>query len=99
MMGARRTLGIGLVAALGSILLPAAASASTASVVNHVLYYTAAPGETNNLSVSYPNGVYTLYDPGTSQMTAVSPGCAPAGTHTVTCGSYGSLTGISIDLG
>src|SRR2546423_3954358 len=94
----RRTLATGLVAALGALVLPAAASASTATVINHVLTYTAAPGEANNVSISYPNGVYTLYDPGVTQMTAGS-GCSPAGTPTVTCGAIGSLTGISMDLG
>src|SRR5436305_1106004 len=94
----RRTFATGLLAVLGAVVLPAAASASTATVINKVLTYTAAPGETNNASVTYPNGVYTLYDPGVTQMTA-GAGCSPAGTHTVTCGSFGSLTGVSIDLG
>ena len=70
-----RALAAGLAAACALVLLPAAASASTATVSNKVLYYTAAPGEANNVSVAYPNGTYTVYDPGASVMTA-GPGCS-----------------------
>ncbi|MFL5886505.1 MAG: calcium-binding protein [Thermoleophilaceae bacterium] len=93
-----RALATGVVAACAVLALPAGASASTATVTNGVAYYTAAPGEVNNLSVSYPNGVYTLYDPGAATMTA-GAGCAPAGTHKVSCGQLFSLHGISVDLG
>jgi hypothetical protein len=96
-----RALALALVGACLALVLPAAASASTTSVVNGVLYYTAAPGEANNLTVTYPNGVYTLYDPGAGTMATTGTACTPdkAKSHTVTCGSIGSLSGMSIDLG
>src|SRR3954468_1943592 len=87
-----------LLAACAALVLPAAASASTASVTGGVLDYVAAPGEVNNLTISYPNGVYTLHDSGAATMTA-GTGCTPGGSHTITCGSIGSLTAMSIDLG
>ena len=52
-----RALAAAIAAATALALLPGTALASTASVAGGVLYYTAANGEVNNLSVSYPNDI------------------------------------------
>jgi hypothetical protein len=80
-----------------AMLLPAAgARAAGTSISGGVLYYTAAPGEVNNLSITFGGGQYTLRDSGTSTLT-VAPGCSP-GPHEVHC-PYGAFQSISVDLG
>jgi Ca2+-binding RTX toxin-like protein len=91
-----RLLVAALVAACAALVPAAGAQAATTSIGGGVLYYTAAPGEVNNLSITFGNGVYTLHDSGAPTMT-VAPGCSPA-PQEVRC-PYGTFKSISVDLG
>ena len=83
--------------AFAALLAPASAFAATGAVTNGTLVYSAAPGETNNLSITLTSDAkYQLSDSGASTMTA-GAGCSLV-SGSVRCPVWG-LSAISIDLG
>ena len=81
------------------LVAPAIASAATAGVSGGVLYYSAAPGEANNVTITpYSNSYYVVTDNGASALTATS-GCSVTGTpNTLHCTLAGTAS-MSVDLG
>jgi Ca2+-binding RTX toxin-like protein len=55
---------LGVATSCALALVPAGAFASTASIQIERVYYTAAAGEVNNLTISLTGGTYSLSDPG-----------------------------------
>jgi hypothetical protein len=82
-----------LVLCASLLLLPAVtpASAFAASVYksNGKLVFIAASGERNSVGVSVSGSTVTVTDTGAA-LTSSGPGCAPAGSNTVTCTNGGS---------
>ena len=74
-----------------AVLLAIAPSSRAASVGvdgwHQTVYYVAAPGEANNVTISLASGQYTISDPGVN-ITAQS-GCTLADSHHASCGSTG----------
>jgi Ca2+-binding RTX toxin-like protein len=70
------------------VVLPAPALGATASISIKRVFYAAAPGEVNNLTVSLSGADYVLTDPGAT--VAAGPGCTAAGS-TATCPSTGII--------
>ncbi len=99
MRGQRRD--IAMVQCLGSaalcllVLSPTAAVASTADTHIKRVFYTAAPGEVNNLTISLGATDYSLTDPG-ANITA-APACVGMGSS-VTC-SASAIIGITVSAG
>jgi Ca2+-binding RTX toxin-like protein len=75
-------------------LVPAGALASTANTRIQRVWYTAAPGEVNNLTISLPGADYSLSDPGAA-ITAM-PACTALGS-TATCPGAG-IRGITVNV-
>src|SRR5688500_7451004 len=69
-----------------ALSLPAAALAATANVRIERVWYTAAAGETNSLTISFSGSDYVLTDPGAN--IAASAGCSGGG-NTATCPAAG----------
>jgi Ca2+-binding RTX toxin-like protein len=67
------------------VLVPAAADASTASVSIQRVFYTASPGEVNQLTVSATGSDYALSDPGASIQ--AGNGCTGGGQNAVCSGA------------
>jgi hypothetical protein len=86
-------LGIGALSVLA--LFPAGALAGTASTRIKRVFYTAAPGEVNNLTISLPGADYTLVDLGAT--VAAAPACTAVG-DTATCPAAG-IIGITVSIG
>lgn len=82
-----------------ALVAPAVASAATAGVTNGVLYYSAAPGEANHVTVTVYNYNYVVNDTGATSLTATA-GCTvdPKTTQTVDCPMAG-VSSLSVDLG
>jgi hypothetical protein len=87
------------------LLLPAltASSALAASAYKSYgkLVFSAAAGERNDVSVSVSGTTFTVTDTGAA-VTPIGPGCASAGSNTVTCtngGSGGSISYLWISAG
>jgi Ca2+-binding RTX toxin-like protein len=76
-------------------LVPAGALASTANTRIQRVWYTAAPGEVNNLTITLTGADYSLSDPGAT-ITA-TPACTAFGS-TVTCAGAG-IRGITVSMG
>ena len=76
-------------------LFPAGALAATAHTRIKRVFYEAAPGEVNKLTISLSGGTYTLSDPGVT-ITA-QPACASAGAA-VTCPAA-AIIGITANAG
>lgn len=99
MRGQRRD--IAMVQCLGTAALcllaltPTAAVASTANTRIKRVFYTAAPGEVNNLTISLGGADYSLTDPGASITAA--PACVGMGSS-VTC-SATAIIGITVSAG
>ena len=80
----RRRLSLAIIAAAAALmLLPAGALASFASVSFSTLSYTAAAGETNNLTIELSAGNYVLTDTGAT-ITAAA-GCTAVTANKVSC--------------
>ena len=79
----RRHCEVGLclgIAALSVLaVFPAGTLAGTASTRIKRVFYAAAPGEVNNLTISLPGADYTLVDLGVT--VAAAPACTPATTR------------------
>ena len=86
----------GLAAACTLVLLPAAAVASTANIRIERVFYTAAPGELNDLDISLSNSNFVLFDPG-AQVNA-GPGCTAVANNTAACPTD-KINGLTISLG
>ena len=69
------------------VILPATALGATASISIKRVFYAAAPGEVNNLTVSLSGTDYVLTDSGATVV--AGPGCSAAG-NTATCAATGS---------
>ncbi len=89
---------LGLIAAIAAAaLLPASALGSTASISGgDTLSFSAAVGETNNLTVAQAGASYVLTDPGAP--ITPSTGCAAVNANQVTCSTAGVFD-IDISLG
>ena len=75
------------------------AGASTVSVSNSVLTYTAAPSEANHVTVSYDwHGYYVVQDSGVPSITVSGTGCGSSGPQLVYC-AYSSASSVAIHLG
>ena len=77
------------------VVLPATALGATASISIKRVFYAAAPGEVNNLTVSLPGTDYVLTDPGAT--VDAGPGCTASG-NTATCPGTG-IIGITVSGG
>jgi hypothetical protein len=84
-------------ALLAALAVPGTASAATVSAAGGTLTFTAASGESNNLTVSVQSGLIRFEDTGVSSMTAGS-GCTTSGAQRVNCVQT-AVTGITTDLG
>jgi hypothetical protein len=88
-----------LVLALAALLVvPAAASAGTASVAGATITFTAAAGETNQLGLTYSAdaGTYSFHD--NTAPVAAGPGCRAIGTDEAACPAAG-VSQVAVDLG
>src|SRR5205807_2860459 len=73
-------------AGIAALAAPGVAGASTVSVSNSVLTYTAAPSEANHVTVSYDwHGYYVVQDSGVPSITASGTGCSSSGPQLVYC--------------
>ena len=76
-------------------LVPAVASASTAYIRIERVFYTAAPGELNDLDISISNTSFVLFDAGAQ--ISPGPGCT-ASNNTAACPTD-RINGLTISLG
>lgn len=86
---------LGIAALCVLALCPPSAMAATANTRIKRVFYTAGPGEVNNLTISLPGADYSLADPGATITAA--PACAGMGS-TVTC-SATAIIGITVSAG
>jgi Ca2+-binding RTX toxin-like protein len=86
---------VGIAALCVFALSPAVVLAATANTRIKRVFYTAAPGEVNNLTVSLAGAEYVLDDPGATITTA--PACLGLGPS-VTCSAAG-IIGITVSAG
>ena len=86
---------VGIAALCVFALIPAVALAATANTRIKRVFYTAAPGEVNNLTISLPGAEYALDDPGATITAA--PACVGIGSS-VTCPAT-DIIGITISAG
>jgi Ca2+-binding RTX toxin-like protein len=86
---------LGIAALCGLALSPAAALAATANTRIKRVFYTAAPGEVNNLTISLAGADYSLADPGA--IITAAPACVGMGSS-VTC-SATAIIGITVSAG
>lgn len=70
------------------VVLPAPALGATGSISIKRVFYAAAPGEVNNLTVSLSGPDYVLTDPGAT--VGAGPGCTASG-NTATCAGAGII--------
>jgi Ca2+-binding RTX toxin-like protein len=99
MRGQRRNIGIvqwlGIAALCLLALSPTAAVAADANTRIKRVFYTAAPGEVNNLTISLAGADYSLADPGATITAA--PACVGMGSS-VTCPAT-AIIGITVSAG
>jgi hypothetical protein len=101
-MPMKRLLAVAAVTAFAALAVPSAALAATASVVGGVLKYSAATGETNNVTISLNAGGLThrVTDLGANVTPGVFCLAVSGDPHSVDCGDVGVLvTSLAVDAG
>jgi hypothetical protein len=82
-LGRRWTIAVGSAALVGALVLPASASAGTASIAGSTLTYSAAGGEENDVAIETAGANFRMTD-NTAPVTA-GAGCTQRSPHRVNC--------------